>query len=83
MPQRELTSGDMAVLAVIQAGYGPQNSVREVFFTGANEAAILAKASDGKSPVMANLTNLAELRAQGIIPSDEVLKRDWLRLTVK
>jgi len=29
---------------------------------------------------MANLTNLAVWRLDGTIPSDEELKRDWLRL---
>ena len=80
MRQRKLTSGEMAVLGLIQAGYGPQNSLREVFFSGANEAVIFVKASDGTSRVMANLTNLAEWRAQGIIESDDALKRDWLKL---
>ena len=31
---------------------------------------------------MANLTNLATLRVDGIIKNDEVLKRDWLRMVI-
>lgn len=65
---------------MIQQGYGPQNTVNEVFFTDTDEAAILVKASNGKSPLMANLTNLAAWRADGTIPSDEELKTNWLRL---
>jgi hypothetical protein len=65
---------------MIQQGYGPQNIADEVFFTSANEAAIFVKASDGTSPLMANLTDLAAWRSDGTIPNDEELKRQWLRL---
>ena len=65
---------------MIQDGYGTQNTVGELFFTDADEAAILVKASNGTSPLIANLTNLAAWRADGTIPSDEELKTDWLRL---
>jgi hypothetical protein len=51
-----------------------------VFFTDADEAAIFVKASNGTSPLMANLSNLAACRADGTISSDEELKTDWLRL---
>jgi hypothetical protein len=52
-----------------------------VFFANADEAAaIFVKASNGTCPLMPNLSNLAALRADGIIPSDEELKTDWLRL---
>ena len=65
---------------MIQEGYGSQNTADNVFFTHADEAAILVKASNGTSSLMANLTNLAAWRADGTIPSDEELKTDWLRL---
>jgi len=65
---------------VIQQGYGPQNTSDTVFFTERDEAVILVKASDGTSPLMANLSNLATLRANGTIPSDDELKSEWLRL---
>jgi hypothetical protein len=65
---------------MVQEGYGLQNTVDEVFFTDADEAAIFVKASNGTSPLMANLTNLAAWRADGTIPSDEELRTDWLRL---
>ena len=65
---------------MVQEGYGLQNTVDEVFFTDADEAAIFVKAANGTSPLMANLTNLAAWRADGTIPSDEELKADWLRL---
>jgi hypothetical protein len=80
MQRRVLTAGETAVLAMIQQGYGPQNSDDTVFFTDAGEAVISVTASDGTSPLMANFSNLAVWRADGTIPSDNDLKRDWLRL---
>ena len=65
---------------MIQQGYGPQNSVDEVFFANAGEAVIFVKASDGTSPLMVNLSLLAALRADGTISSDDELKSVWLRL---
>jgi hypothetical protein len=80
MSRRDLTAGEAAVLRLIQEGYGPQNTLDEVFFTDADEAAIFVRASDGATKVMAILTNLAAWRADGTIPSDDELKREWLRL---
>lgn len=65
---------------MVQEGYGLQNTVDEVLFTDADEAVIFVKAPDGASPSMANLTSLAAWRADGTIPNDDELKRDWLRL---
>jgi len=65
---------------MIQEGYGPQNSLADVFFTDTGEAAIFVKASTGASVLMVNLTNLAVWRADGRIRSDQELKRDWLLL---
>ena len=81
MPRRVLTAGEIAVLAMIQQGYGQQNSVDSVLFTNAGEAVISVTASDGTSPLMANLSNLAAWRADGTISSDDELKKDWLRLS--
>ena len=80
MRQRDLTSGEAGILTIIQEGYGSQNTADEVFFTDADDAAILVKASDGTPTLIANLTNLAAWRADGTIPSDEKLKSDWLQL---
>jgi hypothetical protein len=80
MNQRTLTVGETAILTLIQQGYGPQNAADKVFFTNRNEAVIFVKESDGTSPVMANLSNLAALRANGSISSDDELKSEWLRL---
>ena len=77
---RLLSDGETAVLALIQQGYGPQNGIDKVFFTKVDQAVIFVKASDGSSPMMANLSNLATWRANGTISSDEELKTKWLRL---
>jgi hypothetical protein len=80
MPRRALNAGEDAILAMIQQGYGPQNTVDTVFFTDSDEAVISVKASDGTSPLMANLSNLAAWRADGTIASDDALRSEWLRL---
>jgi hypothetical protein len=68
------------VLAMIRQGYGPQNSIDKVFFSDSDDAVIFIKSSDGTIPLMVNLTVLATLRADGTIPSDDELKRQWLHL---
>jgi hypothetical protein len=65
---------------MIRQGYGPQNSIDKVFFSDSDDAVIFVKFSDGTIPLMVNLTVLATLRADGTIPSDEELKRQWLHL---
>ena len=79
--RRKLTADEGRILGIIQHSFGrPQHSEEDVFFTRDDEAAIFVKASDGSSPVMANLTNLAAFRADGTISSDEELKWDWLQI---
>jgi hypothetical protein len=80
MRRRVLTAEESVVLAKIQQGYGPQNSVDNVFFTNTDEAVISVKASDGASPLIANISSLAAWRADGTISSDDELKSEWLRL---
>ena len=65
---------------MIQEGYGLQNSADDVFFTDSDEAVIFVKSSDGSSRLMANLTNLGAGRLDGTIPSDDELRKVWLRL---
>ena len=76
MNRRVLTAGETAVLAMVLLGYGPQNSADDVFFTNAGESIIAVKTSDGTSPLIANLSNLASWRADGTISSDDELKRE-------
>jgi hypothetical protein len=77
--RRELTTGEAAILAAIQGEFGSQNTADQVFFTDADEAVIFAKAVDGTSAPIANLTNLAAWRADGTIASDNELRTKWLR----
>jgi hypothetical protein len=80
MERRNLTASEEAILKVIQEGYGPQNSISDVFFSKTDEAVIFVKLPDGCSKLMANLTNLAAWRADGSIASDEDLRKNWLQL---
>lgn len=80
MHRRILNAGETSILAMIQQGYGPQNSADAVFFTKADDAVIMVKASDGTSPLMANLSNLATWRANDTISSDDELKSECLQL---
>ena len=80
MHPRDLTSGEAAILAIIQQGYGSQNSSDQVFFSDSGEAVIFVSSPNGEEAVVANLTNLAAFRADGTISSDEELRREWLQL---
>jgi len=80
MQRRVLTQGEIAILSVIQEGYGPHNSLNKVYFTPANEAVIFVRLANGMTIVMANLSHLAACCADGTIAGDEELKRK-LRLT--
>jgi hypothetical protein len=80
MQRRVLTDGEIAVLTIIQEGYGPHNNVDKVFFSPANEAVIFVRLTNGMSVVMANLSNLAAWRADGKISSDDELRTKWLRM---
>jgi hypothetical protein len=79
--KRVLTDGEIAVLTIIQEGYGPQqNGIDKVYFGPADEAVIFVRLANGMTKVMANLTNLAAWRADGTISNDEELRTKWLRL---
>jgi len=67
---------------MIQEGYGPRNTVEELFFTDTNEAVLCVKASDGSSPLMANLSNLSAWQADGTRASDNELW-NWLRFDAR
>jgi hypothetical protein len=80
MPRRALTEGEIAVLTIIQEGYGPHNGLDKVYFSPADEAVMFVRLANGMSIVMANLSNLAAWRADGTIANDEELRKKWLRL---
>ncbi|MFA5239376.1 MAG: hypothetical protein WC476_06670 [Phycisphaerae bacterium] len=76
--RRKLTPGETHVLELIRHIYGDRNTEDEVFFPSEKEAAIFVLTTDGSSPLMVHLTNLAEWRSDGTIASDEELKKNWL-----
>ena len=77
---RQLTTGELEILEMIQEAYGEQNTVDSVFFSERDEAVIFVKTATGTTPLMVVLTNLAQWRADGAIASDEELKRKWLHI---
>ena len=77
---RQLTTGELAILEMIQEAYGKQNRIDKVFFTDCEEAVIFVKTVTATTPLMVVLTNLAKWRADGTIASDEELKRKWLQI---
>jgi ABC-type branched-subunit amino acid transport system ATPase component len=80
MPKRVLTEGEIAVLTVIQQGYGEHHTLDRVYFSPADDAIIFVRGTNGMSILLANLSNLAARRADGTIASDDELRKKHLRL---
>jgi len=80
MDRRKLSDGELAILELIRSHYGFRNTPEEVIFSDQDEAVIWVKEDDGSIPLMVNLTNLAKWRANGMIPTEEELLREWLRI---
>jgi hypothetical protein len=76
---RALTPGEAHILALIESHYGPQD-LQSALSWSDDEARLFVRDSAGVSVLVANLSNLAEWRADGIIGSDDDLRRDWLRI---
>ena len=77
---RNLTEEECRIVDMIQAHYGSQNTADDVFWVHGDEAVLSVKTRAGPTAMFANLTNLANWRADGTIASDEELKRDWLQI---
>ena len=77
-PRRALSQGELFVLDQIRDMYGPQNDEDEVFFSDADEAAIFVTDRHGAQALLAVLTNLAAMCADGTIASAEELRTQWL-----
>ena len=80
MRARNLTLQESQILEVIQTHYGYQNTAEDVSWVNGDEAVLWVQARDGSIAIMVNLTNLADLSADGTIASTEELKRDWLQI---
>jgi hypothetical protein len=65
--RRPLTNTEEFVLSEIQAYWGDQNTVDEVFFTDRDEAALFVLARDGSKPVCIVLTNLGTWHRDGLL----------------
>jgi hypothetical protein len=76
---RELTPNEAEVLALVEAHYGSQDLARAISWAN-DEASLWVRDQTGATVLVANLTNLANWRATGIIASDDELRRDWLRI---
>ena len=77
---RGLTEEEFRILEMIQDHYGSMNRVDAVMWTDEGEAVLWVKACDGSCPLVVNLTNLAAWIADGTIPNDKELKREWLHI---
>jgi len=77
---RPLTHHERRILGIIREHYGPANTEDDVVFGDQGDAVIWVKDGTGVMVLMANLTNLAEWRQDGTIPSDEILKTEWLQI---
>ena len=80
MNRRELSAGEAAILALIQAHYGTWNAETDVTFSEAGDAVIFVKDAEGSMVLMVNLTNLAAWRADGTISTEKELLVDWLEV---
>jgi hypothetical protein len=70
--RRELTDVEKFVLNEVQAYWGAQNTVDEVFFTARDEAALFVLDRDGSRPVMVVLTNLGAWHRDGMLSIEEL-----------
>lgn len=78
--RRPLTEGEIAILKIIQEGYGAHNSIDRVYLSPEDDAVMFCRLANGMNALFANLSNLAAKRADGTIPNDDELKKKWLRL---
>ena len=76
---RELTEGELHILQLIQTHYGPQNTIEKITWINDNEAVLWVEDRDGTIPVVAYLTNLAQMVADGTIKPEDLY--DWLRIS--
>ena len=68
--RRKLTDVEQFVLREIQAHWGNQNTVEDIFFTDRDEAALFVVARDGSNPVLVVLTTLGEWHRDGTLSTE-------------
>lgn len=77
---RPLSTEETRILEMIRSYYGPRNTAESIVWSDADEAVVWVKDGMGVVGLMVHLTNLAELRLDGTIPSDAELRREWLHM---
>lgn len=78
MNKRPLTSGEDAILRIVQEEYGPQNLDQDLSFTPANEAHLVINSHDGQFVTAISLTAFAHAMEGGQV-SEQELRNDWIR----
>ena len=69
---RELTPDECRVFEDVRSFWGPQVSIRDVFFEESQGAMISPPAPDGHTYVFIGLTNLVLFREQGVFDENEI-----------
>ena len=75
-PRRDLTDSEQLVLTEVQAHWGSQNTVDDVFFTDEGGAGLFVRAEDGSQPIFVHLTNLGQWHADGTLTIEAL--RVWI-----
>ena len=76
MDIRRLSHDELLVLRLVQAHYGPQNTIMDVFVTSSAEACLAARDAAGAAQVLVNLTSLGKWYRTGRMSMDEL--RTWI-----
>jgi hypothetical protein len=69
---RALTQEELFVLSEVQAYWGRQNSVENVFFSELDEAVLVVHDREGSKRVLLVLTNLAAWRDDGTLSLEQL-----------
>ena len=72
MKHRALTQEELFVLSEVQAYWGRQNSVENVFFSELDEAVLVVHDREGSKRVLLVLTNLAAWRDDGTLSLEQL-----------
>ena len=76
--RRPLTSGEAAILRIVQEEYGPQNTEEDVSFTPAREAHLVIKAPGGGTITTISLSSFVWAIERGEV-NEQDLRNDWIR----
>lgn len=69
---RALTQEEMFILSEVQAYWGKQNSVENVFFSDLDEAVLVVRDREGSKRVFLVLTNLAAWHDDGTLSLEQL-----------